>query len=136
MAMWTQSEGRGDALGGHGDDLEENVTLGQCVALLEARRVRICGELADFAQPVAACDADFNTLLAERAAIVQALAELLPLARAEAHVPHPRDDAAPRLYLNRRREDHDAGLARHGRLSGDRLHPDLFNGFSTNFKTN
>jgi hypothetical protein len=112
----------------------EDVTLAQCVALLEARRVRICNELADFAQPVAACDADFNALLTERAAIVQALAELLPIARAELRIPHPRDDgpAAGTPFDRRRKVPADRRMALG--LEGEvrpHLHPDLFNGFST-----
>ncbi|MBL8510825.1 MAG: hypothetical protein JNM52_04195 [Betaproteobacteria bacterium] len=68
------------------------VTLPQCVAMLEARRQLICEELNQFARPIAACDADFNTLLAERAEIVLALSRLQPYCRGEARIPHPRDD--------------------------------------------
>ena len=68
------------------------VTLSDCVALLEARRLAVCEELGAYATPVPACDADYNTLLAERAEIVAALARLAPLARAEARVAHPRED--------------------------------------------
>ena len=68
------------------------VTLADCVAVLESRRRAVCGELSDYGTPVPACDADFNTLLAERAELVAALARLAPLARAEASVPHPRED--------------------------------------------
>jgi hypothetical protein len=67
------------------------VTLADCVAMLEARRLAICEELNARASPVAACDADYNTLLAERAELVAALARLAPLARCEIAVPHPRD---------------------------------------------
>ena len=68
------------------------VTLADCVALLESRRVAVCDELADYgAAAVPACDAHFNTLLAERAEIVAAIARLAPLARAEISIPHPRD---------------------------------------------
>jgi hypothetical protein len=67
------------------------ITLADCVATLEARRLRVCGELGDYAQPVPACDADYNALLAERAELVAALARLAPLARAETSIPHPRD---------------------------------------------
>jgi hypothetical protein len=112
---------------------ETEVTLAQCVELLETRRLRVCDELAGFAQPVAACDADFNTLLAERAAIVQALAQLRPLARAEAVIPHPREDGPllhediPLQFRNRRREDHEA----HAAFVAQFHHPDLFNGLSS-----
>lgn len=67
-------------------------TLAECVALLEARRRAICEELANGGTAVPACDADFNALLAERGELVAALARLAPLARAETHVPHPRED--------------------------------------------
>jgi len=108
------------------------ITLADCVALLEARRVRVCDELAGFAQPVAACDADFNALLAERAAIVQALAELRPLARAEAVIPHPREDSSlPSQLRNRRREDREV----HAAFVGRHHHPDLFNGLSSTPKS-
>lgn len=70
----------------------EPVTLAQCVAALEARRLAVCAELAGYGTPVPACDADFNTLLAERAELVAAIARLAPLARAELDVPHPRED--------------------------------------------
>ena len=68
------------------------VTLDQCVALLEARRVAVCEQLGSYGTPVPACDADFNALLAERAQLVAALACLAPLARAEERIPHPRED--------------------------------------------
>jgi hypothetical protein len=68
------------------------VTLLDCVALLEARRQRVCDAINDCARPTAACDADFNALLAERAAIGIALAQLRPLGRGEAVIAHPRDD--------------------------------------------
>ena len=68
------------------------VTLADCVAVLEARRKTVCDELGAYGSPVPACDADFNTLLAERAELVAALARLAPIARAEARVPHPRED--------------------------------------------
>jgi len=67
-------------------------TLAECVAVLESRRLAICGELSTYGTPVPACDADFNTLLAERAELVAAIARLAPLARAEISVPHPRGD--------------------------------------------
>ena len=68
------------------------VTLLDCVELLEARRQILCDEISNCARPTAACDADFNALLAERASIVQALAHLRPLCRGEAPIAHPRDD--------------------------------------------
>ncbi len=68
------------------------VTLAHCVELLESRRRAVCAELGAYATPVTACDADYNALLAERAELVAALARLAPLARAEATVPHPRED--------------------------------------------
>ena len=69
------------------------VTLAECVAVLESRRVAVCDELSDYGiAAVPACDAHFNTLLAERAELVAALARLAPLARAESDIPHPRED--------------------------------------------
>jgi hypothetical protein len=68
------------------------VTLAECVAVLEARRMAVCEELGGYGAAVPACDADFNTLLAERAELVAALARLAPLARAETPIPHPRED--------------------------------------------
>ena len=69
------------------------VTLADCVAVLEWRRRAVCDELSEYgAGAVPACDAHFNTLLAERAELVASLARLAPLARAESHVPHPRED--------------------------------------------
>jgi hypothetical protein len=68
------------------------VTLASCVDLLEARRLAICAELQEYGTPVAACDADFSALLAERAEIVASLARLAPFARAEARIVHPRED--------------------------------------------
>ena len=68
------------------------VTLAECVAVLESRRVAVCDELSDYGTAVPACDADFNALLAERAELVAALARLAPIARAETRVPHPRED--------------------------------------------
>lgn len=68
------------------------VTLAECIAVLESRRIAVCDELSDYGTAaVPACDAHFNTLLAERAELVAALARLAPLARAEMHVPHPRE---------------------------------------------
>ena len=68
------------------------VTLTQCIELLEARRLLLCDELQHYARPVAACDADFNALLVERTAIVQALAQLLPISRAEVAISNRRED--------------------------------------------
>ena len=69
------------------------VTLAECVAVLESRRMAVCDELSDYgAAAVPACDAHFNTLLAERAELVAALARLTPLAQADFDVPHPRED--------------------------------------------
>jgi hypothetical protein len=69
------------------------VTLAECVAVLESRRMAVCDELSDYGMAaVPACDAHFNTLLAERAELVAALARLAPLARAETDIPHPRED--------------------------------------------
>jgi hypothetical protein len=67
------------------------VSLADCVALLEARRVALCEEILEYSRPVAACDVDFNAMLAERAELVGALARLSPILRAEARVVHPRD---------------------------------------------
>ena len=68
------------------------VTLTQCIELLEARRLLLCDELQHYARPVAACDSDFNALLVERTAIVQALAQLLPISRAEVAISNRRED--------------------------------------------
>jgi hypothetical protein len=68
------------------------VTLADCVEVLEARRRALCEAIGAFATPVAACDADYNALLAERAEVVGALSRLAPLARAEARIHHPRED--------------------------------------------
>ena len=70
----------------------DDVTLLDCVELLEARRRQLCEEINACARPTTACDADFNTLLAERSAIVLALAQLRPLCRGEARIAHPRED--------------------------------------------
>jgi hypothetical protein len=70
----------------------ENVTLAQCITLLEARRQSIDMELHDFVRPVPACDVDYNTLLAERAELTAALSRLQPLCRGEMKIPHPRED--------------------------------------------
>ncbi|MEQ1516139.1 MAG: hypothetical protein ABL931_06585 [Usitatibacteraceae bacterium] len=70
----------------------EDVTLAQCVTLLEARRKWIDMELHDYVRPVPACDVDYNTMLAERAALAAALSHLHPLCRGEMNIPHPRED--------------------------------------------
>jgi hypothetical protein len=67
-------------------------TLAECVEVLEARRLAVCGEMEEYGSPVAACDADFNALVMERAELSAALARLKPLARQEVAVPHPRGD--------------------------------------------
>ena len=72
--------------------VSKNVTLAQCVEMLEARRQIVCSEINDCARPTAACDVDFNTLLAERAEIVLALSRLRSLCSGAARIPHPRDD--------------------------------------------
>ena len=66
-------------------------TLADCVALLESRRLAVCEELQGYGSAVPACDADYNTLIAERTELAAALARLAPLARAEARISHPRD---------------------------------------------
>ncbi|MEP7155798.1 MAG: hypothetical protein ABI905_08490 [Betaproteobacteria bacterium] len=68
------------------------VTLGQCIDALEVRRQVVNEALQDFTRPVAACDVDYNTLLAERGALNLALSHLLPLCRGEMKIPHPRED--------------------------------------------
>lgn len=69
-----------------------NVTLEQCIEVLEARRQLLSEELNDYARPVPACDVDFNTLLAERAELTVALSHLRSLCRGEMKIPHPRED--------------------------------------------
>jgi len=68
------------------------VTREQCLEVLEARRRQLCEELRGFPQPIAACDEDCNTILAERAAIVLAISQLQALSRGDSRIPHPRDD--------------------------------------------
>ena len=68
------------------------VTLADCIELLEARRQIVCDEISAFARPTAACDVDFNTLLAERAQIILAMSQLRPHCSGEVRIPHPRDD--------------------------------------------
>ena len=69
-----------------------NVTLVQCIEILEARRQMLSEELNDYVKPVHACDVDFNSLLAERAGLTVALSNLRPLCRGEIKIPHPRED--------------------------------------------
>ena len=69
-----------------------DVTLAQCVELLEARRHIVCDQINERVGAIAACDIDFNTLLAERAELVLALSHLRPFCSGEARIPHPRDD--------------------------------------------
>jgi hypothetical protein len=64
-------------------------SLADCVAALEARRRAVCEQMDDYGSPVAACDADFNALVLERAEISAAIARLSPIARGEARVMHP-----------------------------------------------
>lgn len=71
-----------------------SVSLEQCIAVLEARRQCVAEALNGIAQPVAACDADFNTLLAERSQLNEALLCLRPVYRGEVRIPHPREDAS------------------------------------------
>ena len=68
------------------------VTLAECIELLEARRQIVCDEISACARPTAACDVDFNTLLAERAQIILAMSQLRPHCSGEVRIPHPRDD--------------------------------------------
>lgn len=75
-----------------------NVTLTDCAALLEARRRQLSAQLKEFATPIAACDVDFNAMLAERAAINSALSYLEPFIRGNAHIVHPRDDSESLLH--------------------------------------
>jgi len=69
-------------------------TLADCVAALEARRLAVCEQMDSYGSPVAACDADFNALVLERAEISAALARLRPIARGEARVVHPLHDTS------------------------------------------
>jgi hypothetical protein len=68
-------------------------TLADCVAALEARRRAVCKQMDACGSPVAACDADFNALVLERAEITAAIARLSPIARGEAAVAHPLHDS-------------------------------------------
>jgi len=67
-------------------------TLADCVAALEARRRAVCAQMIAHGSPVAACDADYNALVLERAEITAAIARLSPIARGEAAVIHPLQD--------------------------------------------
>ena len=67
-------------------------TLAECVAALEARRRAVCDQMDSYGSPVAACDADFNALVLERAELTAALARLRPIARGEAAIVHPLHD--------------------------------------------
>ena len=64
-------------------------SLAECVAALEARRHALCEQMDACGSPVAACDADFNALVLERAEVSAAIARLKPIARGEAAVTHP-----------------------------------------------
>ncbi len=81
----------GSLVAQHNVDSPEDITLEQCVSLLEARRLIVCAELQSRCHANAACDVDFNTLLSESSALTQALTSLTPLARHEARIAHPRD---------------------------------------------
>ena len=70
----------------------DNLTLAQCIEVLAARRRLVNEELQDFARPIAACDVDYSTLLAERSALSLAITQLQPLRRGEMKIPHPRED--------------------------------------------
>jgi hypothetical protein len=50
-------------------DLHPDEMRGALRALLEARRDRICAELAAYPRPVPACDVHYNRLLEERTAV-------------------------------------------------------------------
>ena len=76
----------------------QTVSLEQCIEMLEARRLLLCDELQHYARPVAACDADFNALLVERTAIVQALAQLRPISRADVLISNRREDHLSLTY--------------------------------------
>ena len=67
-------------------------SLGRCVELLESIRLRLSEQISHYTRPVAACDADFNSLLVERTEITAALAHLKPLYRGEMHIAHPQED--------------------------------------------
>jgi hypothetical protein len=65
------------------------VSLSDCVEVLEARYRIVSHELHDYARPFTACDADYNAMLAERAALSAALTQLRALYRGEVAIPHP-----------------------------------------------
>ena len=68
-------------------------SLADCVAALEARRRALCEQMDSYGSPIAACDADYNALVLERAELSAALARLTPIARGEACVAHPLHDS-------------------------------------------
>ncbi|MBI5879810.1 MAG: hypothetical protein HZB53_19360 [Chloroflexi bacterium] len=55
--------------------------LQQIRAILERERRRIADEICHYPPPIARCDAQFNGLLEERAAVAQALYDLDAIAR-------------------------------------------------------
>ena len=69
-----------------------SVSLNDCIEVIAARQRCVGAELNGFPRPIAACDVDFAALLQEQAALSAALAALLPVARAEAPIEHPRGD--------------------------------------------
>ena len=64
-------------------------SLADCVAALESRRRAVCAQMNAFSPPIAACDADYNALVLERAEITAAISRLSPIARGESAVGHP-----------------------------------------------
>ena len=74
----------------------ENTTLSQCIEVLEWWRHQVSKVLQEFARPVAACDVDYDTLLAERAELAAALSHLRPLCHGEMKIPDPREDLVAR----------------------------------------
>jgi hypothetical protein len=68
-------------------------SLADCVAALEARRRALCEQMDGYGSPVAACDADYNALVLERAELTAAIARLTPIARGEVHAGHPLHDS-------------------------------------------
>ena len=67
-------------------------SLADCVAALEARRRAVCEQMDGYGSPIAACDADYNAMVLERAEITAAIARLAPIARGEATAVHPLHD--------------------------------------------
>jgi hypothetical protein len=67
-------------------------SLADCVAALEARRRAVCEQMDGYGSPIAACDADYNAMVLERAEITAAIARLAPIARGEAKAVHPLHD--------------------------------------------